>query len=177
MASADKSVLEKSRSPPIKVLSGQLREAKSRLGLNGKSEYGIKRLGQGKDSPLNVSVVWMQGTVVEVQRDNNTVVLLDETGNFVVGGVNNIPKGKPCLIHGKWLLHTLLLLLHMGDLYFLRSYPFVIAGKYVMVMGLIQTHSPEPVLRAVKMADLSDNSTTHKRMWKYEVEDLQQCLP
>ncbi|KAL2100767.1 hypothetical protein ACEWY4_002528 [Coilia grayii] len=149
MATAQKSVLEKSRSPPIKVLSGQLRDAKSRLGLGGKSEFSIKRLGQGKDSPLILSVVWMQGTVVEVQRDHNTVVLLDETGNFVVVGVNNIPKGKPCLIH----------------------------GKYVMVMGLIQTHSPEPVLRAVKMADLSDNSTIRKRMWKYEVEDLQQYLP
>lgn len=46
-----------------------------------------------------------------------------------------------------------------------------------MVMGLVQTHSPEPVLRAVKMADLSDHSVIHKRMWKYEVEELQQTLP
>ena len=46
-----------------------------------------------------------------------------------------------------------------------------------MVMGVLQTHSPEPVLRAVKMADLSDNSLIQKRMWKYEVEDLQQTLP
>lgn len=50
-------------------------------------------------------------------------------------------------------------------------------GKYVMVMGVIQSHSPEPVLRAVKMADLSDNAAMHRKMWKYEVEDLQQTLP
>lgn len=98
-----KNVLDKIRSPPVKVLSGQLRDAKSRTGLNGKPETIIKRLGQGKDNPLVVSIVWMQGTVVEVHTDQNTVVLLDETGNFVVGGVINIPKGKPCLIHGKLL--------------------------------------------------------------------------
>jgi len=32
---------------------------------------------------------------------------------------------------------------------------FLSTGKYVMVMGVIQSHNPEPVLRAVKMADLS----------------------
>ncbi|KAG5280140.1 hypothetical protein AALO_G00085420 [Alosa alosa] len=149
LTSPETGVLDKTRSPPVKVLSGQLRDGKIRIGSNGKSEFSIKRVGQGKENSLVVSIVWMQGTVVEVQPDRNTIVLLDETGNFVVGGVNNIPKGKPCLIH----------------------------GKYVMVMGQVQTHSPEPVLRAVKMADLSDNSLIHKRLWKYEVEDLQQTLP
>lgn len=99
MALPNKGTVEKTRSPPVKVLSGQLRDAKSRItGPNGKAEFSIKRLGQG--NPLCVSIVWMQGTVVEVQPDHNSVVLLDETGNFVVVGVNNIPKGKPCLIHG-----------------------------------------------------------------------------
>ncbi|KAK1805240.1 hypothetical protein P4O66_019575 [Electrophorus voltai] len=137
--------LEKTRKPPVKVLSSQLREA----ALSAKMEYCIKRLGRGKSTPLVVSIVWMQGTVVEVQFDQNTVLLLDETGNFLVSGINNIPKGKPCLS----------------------------LGKYVMVMGVIQSHSPEPVLRAVKIADLSDNAVIHRRMWKYEVEDLQQTLP
>lgn len=103
----EKSVLDKTRSPPVKVLSGQLRDGKCLTGLNGKPEIVIKRLGQGKENPLTVSIVWMQGTVVEVHSDQNTVVLLDETGNFVVGGVINIPKGKPCLIHGKCLSYCL----------------------------------------------------------------------
>ncbi|XP_072531039.1 recQ-mediated genome instability protein 2 [Salminus brasiliensis] len=136
---------ERSRRPPVKVLSSQLREGKG----SGKAECCIKRLGRANTSSLLVSVVWMQGTVVEVQSDQNTVLLLDETGNFLVNGVNSIPKGKPCLS----------------------------PGKYVMIMGVIQAHSPEPVLRAVKMADLSDNAAVHRRMWKYEVEDLQQTLP
>ncbi|XP_017563012.1 recQ-mediated genome instability protein 2 [Pygocentrus nattereri] len=140
---------EKARKPPVKVLSSQLREAEGCAAGSGKPECSIKRLGLGKPGSLRVSVVWMQGTVVEVQPDQNTALLLDETGNFTVSGVNSIPKGKPCLS----------------------------PGKYVMVMGVIQSHSPEPVLRAVKMADLSDKAAIHRKMWKYEVEDLQQTLP
>lgn len=45
-----------------------------------------------------------------------------------------------------------------------------------MVMGVIQAPSPEPVIRAVKMADLSEHATLHRQMWKLEVEDLQQVL-
>ncbi|TKS92157.1 RecQ-mediated genome instability protein 2 [Collichthys lucidus] len=90
----------------------------------------------------------MQGTVLEVPLDRNTVLLMDETGTFAVQGVNSIPKGKPCLSQ----------------------------GKYVMVMGVIQAVSPEPVIRAVKMADLSELATLHRRMWKLEVEELQEVL-
>ena len=47
-------------------------------------------------------------------------------------------------------------------------------GKYVMVMGVLQATSPEPVIRAVKMADLTEDAAIHRKMWKLEVEDLQQ---
>nr|XP_020466101.1 recQ-mediated genome instability protein 2 [Monopterus albus] len=127
------------RPPPVKVLSGQLRTA-------DRGDGWLIRLGRGRS--LLVSLVWMQGTVLEVQLDRNAVLLMDETGTFAVQGVNNIPKGKPCLSQ----------------------------GKYVMVMGVIQAVSPEPVIRAVKMADLSELAVLHRRMWKLEVEDLQQVL-
>ncbi|XP_057201978.1 recQ-mediated genome instability protein 2 [Triplophysa rosa] len=140
---------DKTRCPPVKVLSSQLREGNECQASNGKPEYVIKRLGSNNANLLRLSVVWMQGTVVELQCDLSTVLMLDETGNFLVTGVNNVPKGKPCLS----------------------------PGKYVMIMGVIQSHSPEPVLRAVKMADLSDNATIHRKNWMYEVEDLQQTLP
>lgn len=52
----------------------------------------------------------------------------------------------------------------------------VFTGKYVMVMGVIQAISPEPVIRAVKIADLSELAAHHRQMWKLEVEDLQQVL-
>lgn len=89
---------EKPRRPPVKVLSSQLREAKGCAVGSGKTELSIRRLGS--DGWLTVSVVWMQGTVVEAHTDQNSVMLLDETGNFHITGVNNIPRGKPCLIPG-----------------------------------------------------------------------------
>ncbi|XP_048848198.1 recQ-mediated genome instability protein 2 [Brienomyrus brachyistius] len=138
----------RNRSPPVKVLSSQLREGNEQTGQNGKIRCTIKRLGLAKTTPLHVSVVWMQGTVLKVTSNaDTTVLLIDETGTFTINGVNSIPKGKPCLSQ----------------------------GKYVMVMGVIQSCRPEPVLRAVKMTDLSGNDI-HRKMWKLEVEDLQQTL-
>ncbi|TSS23705.1 RecQ-mediated genome instability protein 2 [Bagarius yarrelli] len=150
LANISSSESDKLKRPPVKVLSSQLREGKGCAAGSGKTELSIRRLGGGAGGEsLTVSVVWMQGTVVEAQTNQNSVLLLDETGNFHITGVNNIPRGKPCLS----------------------------PGKYVMVMGFIQSHGPEPVLRAVKIADLSDNADVHRKTWKYEVEDLQQTLP
>uniref|UniRef100_UPI0037E83FE0 recQ-mediated genome instability protein 2 n=1 Tax=Semicossyphus pulcher TaxID=241346 RepID=UPI0037E83FE0 len=141
----NKTDVDRKRPPPVKVLSGQLRTAENR-GAADSEDGCVIRLGRGRS--LLVSLVWMQGTVLEVQLDRNTVLLIDETGTFAVQGVNNIPKGKPCLFQ----------------------------GKYVMVMGVILAVSPEPVIRAVKMADLSELAALHRRMWKLEVEELQQLL-
>ncbi|KPP64018.1 OB DNA-binding domain-containing protein C16orf175-like [Scleropages formosus] len=139
---------EKRRSPPIKVLSSQLREGKEHIGPNGKMVCTMNRLGvePGRSAPLEVSVAWMQGTVLDVNSENGALVL-DETGTFSVLGVDSVPRGKTSLS----------------------------PGRYVMVMGILKACNPEPVLRAVKIADLSEN-ITHRKMWKFEVEDLQQTL-
>ncbi|XP_054463599.1 recQ-mediated genome instability protein 2 [Anoplopoma fimbria] len=136
---------ERKRPPPVKVQSGQLRTAESR-GTEVSGDGCVVRLGGGRC--VLVSLVWMQGTVLEVQTERNSALLMDETGTFTVRGVNSIPRGKPCLS----------------------------PGKYVMVMGVIMAVSPEPVIRAVKMADLSELAGLHRRMWKLEVEELQQLL-
>ncbi|KAM6966949.1 recQ-mediated genome instability protein 2 [Tautogolabrus adspersus] len=141
----NKTAGERKRPPPVKVLSAQLRTAENRGKADSGDGWSVK-LGKGRS--LAVSLVWMQGTVLEVQVDRNTVLLMDETGTFGVQGVKSIPKGKPCLSQ----------------------------GKYVMVMGVILAVSPEPVIRAVKMADLSELSALHRRMWKLEVEELQRLL-
>ncbi|XP_034045795.1 recQ-mediated genome instability protein 2-like [Thalassophryne amazonica] len=133
------------RPPPVKVLSGQLRTAESQRSADGRLECVLR---PGRARSLPVSMVWMQGTVLEVQLHRDTVLLMDETGTFVVQGINTIPKGKPCLS----------------------------PGSYMMVMGVIRAASPEPVIQAVKMADLSELTTLHRRMWKLEVEDLQEVL-
>nr|XP_061805566.1 recQ-mediated genome instability protein 2-like [Nerophis lumbriciformis] len=135
------------RAPPVKVLSGRLRTATEIQGSSGETRTGwLVRLG--RDRYLPVSLVWMQGTVMEVQLELNTVLLQDETGTFTVQGINSIPKGKPCLS----------------------------SGKYVMVMGVVHAVSPEPVISAVKLADLSEHAALHRQMWKLEVEDLQHVL-
>uniref|UniRef100_A0A3Q3XJM5 Uncharacterized protein n=1 Tax=Mola mola TaxID=94237 RepID=A0A3Q3XJM5_MOLML len=139
------SSLGQMRPPPIKVLSSQLRTAEKRGATDSGNAYLVR---PGTARSLLVSLVWIQGTVLEVQLDRNTALLMDETGTFAVQGIDSVPRGKPCLSR----------------------------GKYVMVMGVIQAVSPEPVVRAVKMADLSELAALHRRMWKLEVEELQQVL-
>lgn len=111
---------DRSKRPPVKVLSSQLREGEGGTGAGGRSEVSIRRLGRARSGSLRVSVVWMQGTVLELQPDNSAALLLDQTGNFVVNGLNGIPRGKPCLIpgqHTKYSLHSFLLYRHEGPGY------------------------------------------------------------
>lgn len=92
------SATEKKRPPPVKMFSSQLRKAEFQGKADSGDSYAV-RLVRGRT--LLVSLVWMQGTILEVQLDRNTVLLMDETGTFAVQGVNNIPKGKPCLSQGE----------------------------------------------------------------------------
>ncbi|XP_059835193.1 recQ-mediated genome instability protein 2 isoform X2 [Hypanus sabinus] len=82
------------RSPPCKVLAEQLRLGARRDGQP--SAWLLDRPG-GHRAPLDVSVVWMQGTVLEVRPEHNTSLqLLDETGSFTVVGAAGVPQGRPC---------------------------------------------------------------------------------
>lgn len=83
---------EKKRPPPVKVLSSQLRTAQ------GCGDSYVVRLSKGRS--LAASPVWMQGTVLEVQLDRDSLLLMDETGTFTVQGVKSVPRGKPCLSPG-----------------------------------------------------------------------------
>ncbi|XP_039935453.1 recQ-mediated genome instability protein 2 [Hirundo rustica] len=131
--------------PPVKVLAAQLRRAERGAG----GSWELRRAAEGR-APLSVRAVWMQGTVLEVQRgaDGGSARLQDGSGAFTVLGVEQVPQGRPCLS----------------------------AGKYVMVMGVVRSCSPEPILRAIKMTDLSENPV-HKSMWNLEVEDLHRVIP
>ncbi|CAN2390321.1 DNA replication, partial [Pristimantis euphronides] len=126
------------RSPPVKILAARLRHCERRPG--APPSFWLQR-GPGE---LEVSVVWMQGTVLQVLPERGTTLrMCDGSHTFTVRGADGTPKGKPCLEQ----------------------------GKYVMVMGSVLSCSPEPVLHAVKISDLSDNPL-HRTMWKDEVEDL-----
>ncbi|XP_037671014.1 recQ-mediated genome instability protein 2 [Choloepus didactylus] len=127
------------RSPPLKVLAEQLRRDVE----GGPGAWRLSRAGRG---PLELAAVWMQGTVVAA--GGGEARLRDPSGPFSVRGLERVPRGRPCLE----------------------------PGKYVMVMGVIQACHPEPCLQAVKMTDLSDNPI-HECMWELEVEDLHRNIP
>ncbi|XP_002752778.1 recQ-mediated genome instability protein 2 [Callithrix jacchus] len=129
------------RSPPLKVLAEQLR----RDAEGGPGAWRLSRAAAGR-GPLALAVVWMQGTVM--MADRGEARLRDPSGAFSVRGLERVPRGRPCLV----------------------------PGKYVMVMGVVQACSPEPCLQAVKMTDLSDNPI-HESMWELEVEDLHRNIP
>jgi hypothetical protein len=61
------------------------------------------------------------------------------SGAFSVRGLEWVPRGRPCLV----------------------------PGKYVTVMGVVHACSPQPCLQAVKLTGLSDNPV-HQRMWQLE---------
>ncbi|KAG8432921.1 hypothetical protein GDO86_017257 [Hymenochirus boettgeri] len=129
-------------SPPVKMLAGTLKECQ-RISGSPHTFWLESELGTA-GGKLNVSTVWMQGTVLQVRPERGTTLRLNDTSHtFTVCGADRVPKGKPCLQ----------------------------VGKYVMVMGVVLSSSPEPILRAVKITDLSDNPV-HCLMWKHEVEDL-----
>ncbi|XP_077162269.1 recQ-mediated genome instability protein 2 [Paroedura picta] len=130
-------------SPPVKVLAAQLARCSRVPG----GQWVLAREEHGRP-PLAVPLVWMQGTVLTVDQDGSTVHVQDESGSFTVQGADKVPKGRPCLS----------------------------AGKYVMVMGQVLSCSPEPTLRAVKITALMD-SVLHRNMWGLEVEDLHRNLP
>ncbi|XP_043920969.1 recQ-mediated genome instability protein 2 [Protopterus annectens] len=144
-----KSTPWKYQSPPIKILSHQLKRCESRIKNNAQISFWFDRSVQWGKSALDVTVVWMQGTIHEITGEKNTTAKIqDDSGMFTVTGVDSVPKGKP----------------------------FLIKGKYVMVMGVVQSCTPEPVIRAVKITDLSENPI-HKKAWLLEVEDLHRTLP
>ncbi|XP_019506477.1 PREDICTED: recQ-mediated genome instability protein 2 [Hipposideros armiger] len=129
------------QSPPFKVLAEQLR----RDAEGGPGAWRLSRAAAGR-GPLELTAVWMQGTVVAA--GDGEARLRDPSGAFSVRGLERVPRGRPCLA----------------------------PGKYVMVMGVVQACSPEPCLQAVKMTDLSDNPI-HESMWSLEVEDLHRNIP
>uniref|UniRef100_A0A2K6FFP4 RecQ-mediated genome instability protein 2 n=2 Tax=Propithecus coquereli TaxID=379532 RepID=A0A2K6FFP4_PROCO len=138
---ADSPAVRLPRSPPLKVLAEQLR----RDAEGGPGAWQLSRAAAGR-GPLELAAVWMQGTVVAA--GGGEALLRDPSGVFSVRGLERVPRGRPCLT----------------------------PGKYVMVMGVVLACSPEPCLQAVKMTDLSDNPT-HESMWELEVEDLQRSIP
>lgn len=82
------------RSPPLKVLAGQLR----RHAEGGPGAWRLSRAAVGR-APLDLGAVWMQGTVLAAE--GGQARLRDPSGAFSVRGLERVPRGRPCLLPGK----------------------------------------------------------------------------
>lgn len=83
-------------SPPLKVLAAQLRAA----GRGAGGTWRLSRTETGR-APLCLRAVWMQGTVLQVERGGGgSARLRDGSGHFTVLGVEDVPRGRPCLSAG-----------------------------------------------------------------------------
>ncbi|XP_072272965.1 recQ-mediated genome instability protein 2 [Pyxicephalus adspersus] len=130
-------------SPPLKILAAHLKRCKKPAG--DSASFCLAVTG-GEE--VAVSLVWMQGRVIEVREERDVCLrLTDNSDTFTVYGADKVPKGKPCLEQ----------------------------GKYVMVMGIVLSCNPEPILHAVKITNLSDNPA-HKNMWNFEVDDIHKSI-
>uniref|UniRef100_A0A8C2RL69 RecQ mediated genome instability 2 n=1 Tax=Capra hircus TaxID=9925 RepID=A0A8C2RL69_CAPHI len=88
------------RSPPLKVLAEQLR----RDAEGGPGSWRLSRAAAGRE-PLELTAVWMQGTVVEA--GGGEARLRDPSGSFSVRGLERVPRGRPCLDPGNSRIRTL----------------------------------------------------------------------
>ncbi|XP_039587988.1 recQ-mediated genome instability protein 2 [Passer montanus] len=120
-----------------------------------------------------------QGAVTEPsrgqRRKGNRAELLDRAhGEASLGDQNSSPPPllpPPHTLHEFEQAH-----LEASSADYFQSSKQYWKRKYVMVMGVVRSCSPEPVLRAIKMTDLSENPI-HKSMWDLEVEDLHRVIP
>ncbi|XP_061182413.1 recQ-mediated genome instability protein 2-like [Saccostrea echinata] len=89
-----------------------------------------------------VTVVWIQGLVTEVNKEEGFLILDDSTGKVKVLGYNNIPFISPSL-----------------DI-----------GKYVMIVASMVRSGDLPIVNAIKLQDLSHVRNT-EQSWSLEVMD------
>ncbi|XP_068248644.1 recQ-mediated genome instability protein 2-like [Palaemon carinicauda] len=94
-----------------------------------------------------VEIIWIQGTVVAYNQDKSEVTLQDSGYNITVVNCHTIPGGNA----------------------------WIDQGKYVMAVGELDNSNTRVKIRAIKMADLSDNPV-HQQTWKDEVTELKALM-
>ncbi|XP_048762779.1 recQ-mediated genome instability protein 2-like isoform X2 [Ostrea edulis] len=91
---------------------------------------------------FSVTVVWIQGLVSEINKEEGFLILDDSTGNVKVTGFNNIPFISPSLN----------------------------TGQYLMVIGSVTRSGDVPVVNAVKLQSLAHVKNA-EQSWSLEVMD------
>lgn len=99
----------------------------------------------GNEKILCVKFVWIQGDITELQSDS--FIIRDHTGKCRVSASNAI----------------------------LSSNAWLTPGVYCSVLGQLQESGDSPVITAMKIANIDNNSVLRK-MWPVEVNELKQFL-
>ncbi|XP_064118148.1 recQ-mediated genome instability protein 2-like [Macrobrachium nipponense] len=94
-----------------------------------------------------VQIIWIQGAVVAYNQEKSEVTLQDNGYNVTVTNCHIIPGGNA----------------------------WIDQGKYVMAVGELDNNSTVVKIRAIKIADLSDNSV-HQQTWNDEVTELKALM-
>lgn len=94
----------------------------------------------------NNTLIWIQGFITDIDKEQDTLIISDETGGVEVRSYTNVP----------------------GDVDWIRC------GKYCMLIGHLQRTS-YLFIKALKLSDLSGNSFL-QRMWEDEVKDINQAV-
>ncbi|CAH1243192.1 RMI2 [Branchiostoma lanceolatum] len=143
---------DKWKVPARKVFISQLAEGtqlssatSSSVGTAGTNLWRVQ-LNPVSAKTWDISLVWVQGTVVDFDDSGDWLTVNDGQGTAKVEQIKSIPKAKSKFDK----------------------------GMYVMVVGYVLQCGTQPVLKAVKVQDLS-NHVNHKVMWSLEVTDLQKC--
>ncbi|XP_076040688.1 recQ-mediated genome instability protein 2-like isoform X2 [Oratosquilla oratoria] len=99
------------------------------------------------NTKFTAHLVWLQGEVFDIAVDRDSLVLSEDGHKFTISKCQSIPGGNA------WLAR----------------------GQYVMVIGEVGQASGSKVVKAMKMADLTNNPI-HSQSWPYEVQELKNII-
>ncbi|CAH1775442.1 unnamed protein product [Owenia fusiformis] len=94
---------------------------------------------------IDFSIVWIQGTVISVDRPRDTLIIDDDTGTIEVVGLSKLPQGCPTISK----------------------------GSYIMVIGELIQSGRNASIHAIKIQDRC-RSKKVENSWILEVIDSQQ---
>ncbi|XP_076116613.1 recQ-mediated genome instability protein 2-like [Mytilus galloprovincialis] len=109
--------------------------------VSNSTENQQKSIKEWQSKGRTFSVVWIQGTVLQVSHDSDMMLLDDGTGVVKVIGCCKIPHMPEKLKH----------------------------GQYAMVIGQLMAVGNIPVLRALKFQNLTNHIVDLETCWVLEV--------
>jgi len=115
----------------------------------------VRRSDEGADDPTSIQSAWTcqsSGRTFEIVWIQGTIKQEVQEGSFLL----NDNTGTARILLSDWA----------GS-----DCPTPTLGRYMMVVGQLMKAGDEPVVKLMKLQDLTDNSAL-KEIWNYEVQDV-----